>query len=184
MTAIAPYRLSSAALMLAASTACADELCVVCADPPATYRCQIEGVDPAAPATPGTQILCIAEIATRGAHKSCSISRDQSASPCAGPLVVLAKPAIGPLKAQAKPAEPAPQIAGAPAPPPASPQGSDPNAPPATMEALAKQAATETKKNWEETTKAAGDEAKKAGETVGTAVKKTWNCLSSFFTAC
>lgn len=184
MNAVAPIRFTLAALTLVSSAATADDLCVVCADPPATYRCQIDGANPAATATPGTQILCIKEIATRGNHKSCSISRDQSASPCEGTLVVLAKPEISPLKAPGKTAEPAPQIAGAPAPPQAAALGTDGNAPPATMEALAKQAASQTTKGLEDTTTAAGNEVKKAGATMGSAVKKTWNCLSSLFTAC
>lgn len=184
MTVLAPFRTALVGLTLAVPSALADDLCVVCSDPPVTYRCQLEGSDPAAPVTPGTQFLCIKEIATRGHHASCSISRDQAASPCNGVLVVLAKPDIAPLKAPAGSAEPPPQIAGAPSPPPAAAQGADGNAPPATMEALAKEAASQTKKDWDNTTKAAGDGVKKAGDTVGSAVKKTWKCLTSLFTSC
>lgn len=184
MIASAPVRTSLATLLIAAATpSLAGELCVTCSDPVATYRCQLEGADPAASLPAAAQVLCIKEIATRGGHTSCSVSRDQSGAPCNGMAVTVAVPSIGPLKPAAKSAEPPPQIAGAPAPPPAPPANAT-DAPPATMEALAKEAAKQTKKDLENTTEAAGEGVKKAGASVETAVKKTWKCLSSLFTAC
>jgi len=181
------------AVMLTGEAA-AGELCVSCLEPQATYRCQIEGTDPAGPTPAGAQVLCIKELATRGGHASCSLSRSGAAETCAGTLVVVAKPDGHPL-ADAPPAgtsAPGEGTAGAAAPAASEPA---PKAPPATVEALAKEAAAQSKRDWDKTTSAVADTTKaageglkegvtKAGDSVGSALKKSWNCVVSLFSAC
>ena len=163
------------------------DLCVTCSEPAATYACALEGADPAAPVASGMQVLCIKEMATRGGHGACAISRAPSGALCAGQRVVIARPAGGVLSQDPAAGVPA---AGTNAPAAAAPVPPA-KAPPATVEALAKEAAEQSKKDWEktksavtETTEAAGQGLKKAGNSVGSAVKKTWDCVVSLFTSC
>lgn len=186
-----PSRAQTALILLvvAAQQSAAEELCVVCNDPPATYRCD-QGNGPAT--GPGLQLSCIKQLAQRGGHQSCTIDRTRAGAPCNGLLVTLdpaaadtapAPVAIAPSSgSNATPAQTA-----LPAPIPAQPK----DAPPATVEALAKQTAEQSQKEWEETnakvketTQAAGQNLKKAGGAVGEAVKKSWDCVVSLFSAC
>lgn len=69
----------------------ADDLCVSCAGPAATYRCQ---VDPAAGLTQGAadpraQLLCITELAKLGKHETCAVDRAASTA-CSGPVRIVA----------------------------------------------------------------------------------------------
>ena len=169
--------------------AMAAETCVTCSGPTATYRCALDGSDASRTADPALQVLCITELAKRGGHSSCSIDRTTANPPCNGELVTLARPPAGspvPAVVETAPANPPADTAAVPA--PAAPPS---KGPPATVEALAKEAAEQTKKDWEktktsvkETTDAAGHEIKKAGNTVGSALKKSWECLSSLFSQC
>ena len=53
-------------------------------------------------------------------------------------------------------------------------------APPRTVEEMAKRSLNKSKKNLEE----AGQSVEKAGSSVSDAAKKTWNCLTSLFSKC
>jgi hypothetical protein len=173
-----------------ATTASAAEMCVTCADPPALYRCALADETGAAN-VPGFQLLCIKELAARGGHKSCTVDRTRATAPCDAPLVTVALPPGLPTAIP-----PSPQGAAATVPPAAlatgEPQPATPaNGPPDTVEALAKTAAEQSKKDWDktqstvkETTQAAGQELKKAGSAVGNAVKDTWTCLTTLFARC
>lgn len=180
--------------LLSAPAAMAGELCVVCSEPNGAYRCAIEGDTSSGPPLPGVQLLCIKELATRGAHKSCSIDRTAAAGPCDAALVTLARPADGTLQAVAPPVERPVSAAvsdattSPPAQPPVQPTKDNP---PATVEALAKAAAEQSKKDWDktnaqvkETTAVAGQQLEKAGNAVGNAVKKSWDCVASLFAHC
>ncbi len=177
--------------MLGAVPAGAAQLCVTCADPPALYRCELAN-ETGAVNVPGFQLLCITDLAARGGHKSCSVDRIRAQAPCDAPLVTVTLPAGLPLPPLAAPASASPAAAEAvgatppiPAPAPA------PTRAPETVEALAKSAAEQSKKDWDqtqttvkETTQAAGDGLKKAGHAVGTALEKSWTCVTSLFARC
>lgn len=176
-------RVTALTVLLAASTATAQELCVTCSDPPATYRCGFP--QSAVQTTAGLQLLCIREAATRGGHKSCSIERTR-ATACDGPLVSVDVPDNGAIAPP--PAVPAQNQPEAPPPPPKLESTSQP---PATVEEMAKATAEQSKKDWEaanakvkETTDNAGQNIKKAGSAVGGAVKKSWDCVVSLFSSC
>lgn len=139
----------------------AAELCVVCEEPPALYRCRTEGADPNAPPAQGSQIKCVTEIAQRGGHGRCRIDKTKPALACDGRFISVSAPpqplpGSEPAKAPASPVAPAPA-----------------SKPPQTVEALVKEAAQQSKE--------ANDQATSA---IGRAAKKTWDCVSSFFTRC
>ena len=171
--------------------AVAGEICVVCSEPAASYRCGFDG-EAAAPASgPGFQLLCVKELATRGGHKSCTIDRARARGPCEGTLVALPNPADGVTAAGAPAAAAPPVPAAAPVPVPPTTNGAVKDQPPATVEAMAKASVEQSKKDWEkanatvkETTEEAGQDLKKAGNAVGNAMKKSWNCVVSLFSSC
>ena len=164
---------------LTATAARADDLCVVCTEPAATYRCEAgsSGISGAA-----AQVACIKDIAKRGGHQSCSVERARANAPCSGSLVTLDQPGTPAGAGGGPPAGAVPSASGsaeataAATPVPAKPK----DGPPATMEALAKVTVEQTK----ETTEAAGQNIKKAGSAVGSAFKKSWDCVVSLFSAC
>lgn len=188
-----PFRLAALVLAWASITASAGEICVVCSEPQQSYRCGFEG-ETAAPASgAGFQLACVKELATRGGHKSCSIDRARATGPCEGLLVALPHPgeagsaATAPAVATVPVIQPAPGPVPVPAAAPITPK----DEPPATVEALAKATVEQSKRDWEkanatvkETTSEAGQGLKKAGNAFGTAVKKSWDCVASLFSAC
>lgn len=186
------------ALALIPTTAVmAAEVCVVCSEPAASYRCAFEG-DTGAAVQPGAQLLCLKELATSARHKSCTIDRVRTA-PCVGDLVTIAKPDGAGMTPQATSAPTAIDAPTAPCEETAAPcQTATPAvtppkdaSPPQTMEELAKQAADQTKKDWEQAkskiadgTKAAGREIEDAGAAVGGVAKQSLDCVASLFTKC
>lgn len=176
----APISIVATALCGIFSVAVAQEYCVTCTGPDATYRCMIGGDGaPAAKSSRG-QLLCITELARAGGHASCGVTRNTEA-PCAGELKTVMFPQA--------PVDPnAPPMADAPPPGMTAPQGAEPGtdaaaAPggePAADEPKPSTVADLTKKTIDKT----GEGIEKAGNAVGNAVKKTWKCLSSFFGDC
>ena len=167
-----------------ASAALAGEVCVTCAEPAATYRCALEGHNPSSPAAAGVQLLCIKEMAGRAGHNSCTIDRGRTL-PCEGEVVLITPPTGGVVPAVGPPGPAVPENDAIPAPVPG------PAKPPETVEALAKQTAAQSKKDWDETTqklkdgtKAAGEDIKNAGTNVGVVAKKSWDCVTSLFSKC
>ena len=154
------------------------------------YRCALDGHNPSAAAEAGAQLLCVKELASRVGHKSCSIDRVRTV-PCEGELVLVHRPAGGAVSVTAPaggtiaaPAE-ATETAAVPAPIPGL------AAPPDTVEQFAKQAAEQSTKDWEKTkatlkegSQDAGKNLEKAGTAVGTAAKKSWDCVASLFARC
>jgi len=146
--------------------ASAQEICVACAKPDATYRCQIAGADGAGAikhADRVAQFVCISELARQGGHASCAVRRDGFSS-CLGDVKVVNLATAGKdqsaVEAQAINAE---------KPPAAAPE----TGPPKTMLDLAKRTGAASKEQMDKT-----------GEAVGGAMRKTWDCLTSIFSRC
>jgi hypothetical protein len=165
------------------TAAAAQEYCVVCFDPPARYRCMV-GADPGtAPSPSRSQFVCITELARTGQHASCTVGRN-NAEPCDGNVQTVFVPSTSgaplPPELQAQdPVAPSPapseETAQMPGEPPAT---SD--APPETVEELAKKTVEASGKGLKKAGEAVSDTAKSAGD----AASKTWKCLSSLFSDC
>lgn len=169
--------------------AAAQEFCVTCSGPDATYRCVIGGDATAAARSSRGQFLCITELAKSGGHASCSAARGQ-ATPCPGETRTVMFPAgadqvapplaetpapLSPPMTPAVGAAPAPAVAPAQPPIPHEPQAVEAptDGQPKTVEELAKK-----------TGEAVTDSAQSAGNAVTNAVKKTWTCVTSLFGDC
>ena len=186
--------------------ALAAEYCVTCAGPAAMYACAVEGDAADAPINPRMQLLCIQELARQGGHETCSVPRS-APQPCPGVMRMVAAPAdVAPIPSAAQPANAGPaaapspgegqEAAQEPAPAPEADAGNIPAAggkkkEPRTVEELAAQTVEASKKGLQKagdavtgTAEKAGDKVGEAGSAVGTAAKKTWHCLSSFFSEC
>jgi len=160
-----PYRLLAGialgtAVCVSTARLAAQEYCVSCTEPPALYRCIIEGARPGG--SQPLQMLCITAMAKEGQHATCGV-KGGTVFDCNGPVKRIPWAAYnepGPGQEQTK----------APA---AQPPIQDPNAPPATVEEMAKRANQKS-----------AEQAKALGQSVGDATKKTWNCIASLFTKC
>ena len=167
-----------------------------CDGPVAHYSCAIEGVG-AVSEDARLKFYCMTELAKAGAHASCSIDRAQQ-KPCSGAAKTLAAPAgyqIAPPHAadgsaatDAAPPKPVSKAAAEttiPKSPPAEP------APPRTVKEMVDQSAAaagqgseQVKDTAKEAATQAGSAVEKAGNAVGAAAKKSWKCLTSFFSEC
>lgn len=172
-------------LLGGAPEAAAQEYCVSCSDPDAVYRCIIDGARPAS-GTP-LQMFCVTKMAEMGKHGACSINRVTvlecngrtvrvaMPAPPAPPPPAIAAPAPPPPPrttiAPAPPAVPTPAVAPPPAPAPAPPAEAPKS--PDTLVGVIKQAGKASKETLQSTGRAIGDGA-----------KKTWNCVTSFFSRC
>jgi hypothetical protein len=163
----------------------AGEICVVCSEPQARYRCGLEADDPGTPVPSGLQLLCIKQLAARGGHKSCSVDRLSAAAPCDATRVTLTKPVDGVVAPDPGIASDKPNVPLSPRDMPAG------DAPPPTVEALAKATAAQSQRDWDKTnaqvkesTSVAGEKLGQAGNAVGTAIKKSFDCVVSLFSAC
>jgi hypothetical protein len=145
----------------------AQDVCVVCASPAATYRCTVEKSEKLARFTgagdKALQHVCAKEMARQGGHEKCSVSAAQSGAACDGqPREVtlanlLAAPpeqAPGPAALPVKAAEPL-------------------SVPPRTMQELAERTGEKSKQQLEG-----------VGTSFGDAAKQTWQCLSTLFQKC
>lgn len=162
-------------MLWGATTAAAQEACVVCSDPATVYRCTVEKSEKLSrfgiAGEKAVQTVCIKELARQGGHASCAVRRDTSMANCDGVVREISLASL--LEAapeQPQPASP-PQEA-APAPLPAKPVDAK-DAPPRTMQELAERTGQQSKQQL-----------KSVGDSVGNAASKTWGCLSSFFTRC
>jgi hypothetical protein len=172
-----------------ASSAAAEEYCVTCTEPDAKYRCVVTGQpgihDEHAP------LRCISELAQSGGHASCSVGAVTS-GPCPSNLRTVTLPSLpppapvteAPPPPQAPVMVPVPAASPVPESPAAASGGPQPalpaEGPPKTVEEFAKKSGDGLKKAGEAVT----DTAQSAGNAVGNAAKKTWDCLSSFFGNC
>ena len=138
----------------------ARELCVVCSGPDTVYRCVAAEAKEIAP----PPLVCMSSIARARGHESCAIRRGTTA--CEGQEYVIASELQAPeaprtaLKGEDRPAETRT--------PETKPQGE-----PRTVKELAERAAEGSGEQW-----------RKAGDAVGKATRRTWNCVTSLFSAC
>ena len=161
---------------VASTTASAQGVCVECQEPDRNYRCTVkdaERVQHIRSSGRALEYLCISDLARAGGHKTCRVNTSYS-GPCIGHHheIDLAKAApdgvvIG------KP----PEQEGAAVPPPATPAK---KGPPQTLEELARDTMSKSKEQISE----ADQKVRKAGDAVGGAMKKTWDCLTSLFNRC
>lgn len=175
--------------LIFATRAMPAEYCVTCAGPDATYRCEIAGLPEGRPQT-AAQIRCISDIAKAGAHKNCSISRTHS-DPCNGPLhtITLERPPEAPLQ-DPRTAQPREEITTPPGTmlsptfvPPPPPDDNSQRAAAPSPEADAPQQ-DEQGNPIGNAARAAGQSIDKAGQAVGTAARKSWDCVTSLFRGC
>jgi len=169
--------------------ASAQEFCVSCSGPEASYRCLIGGEASISARSSRGQFLCITELAKAGGHASCSATRGQ-ATPCPGETRTVMFSLADPGGAQEGMA-PAVEIS----PPPTTGAGLAPmELPPPAMHqepAAAPPPVTEHAPPAEEKPNAVEDLAGKTGKAVsdtgkavGKAVKKSWDCVTSLFGDC
>ena len=151
----------------------AADLCVTCEEPAAVYRCRADGAEPNSPPVQGLQIKCVTEISRDKHHGRCRIDKSKQGDACNGMFVTVSPP---------PPALPGsqPQDVAKPVPPPVPPE----KKPPETVEALAKEAAQQSRDAVKETSDVAGRTLDKATTAIGGAVQKSWRCVSSFFARC
>lgn len=178
--------------------AAALEYCVICEGPPALYRCVIDGTADGPGKDSSASLFCMAQMAARGRHETCAVSRG-APFPCPGLTAVVAQPpanqaaspappspAAGPANTQAAPAVTHPAV-----PAEKQPDPDKPAAVPRTVEELAGQTVKSSKEGLEKAGEAIGGTAKKAGEqignagsAIGNAASQTWTCITSLFSSC
>jgi len=152
--------------------AAAQEFCVACTEPSAQYRCVIEGAQPHGGQP--LQMLCITAMAKEGGHATCSIKRG-TVFDCNGAVKRVPWVALNaPQPPQPPPAAPAQKSE-----PAAAPEG-----PPQTVVEMAKRANEQTAEQMKKAGENMKEGAKSVGDKIGTATKKTWDCMISFFTRC
>lgn len=144
-------------VVLGVGSASAQEYCVSCADPVATYRCIIDDAR-AASGTP-LQMLCVTQMAERGKHATCAIKR-VTVLECDGAIARITLPHI---------ADPVSAATATTPPPPPQPAPKTPD----TLVGVV-----------EEAGKASKEGLKSAGKAIGDGAKKTWNCMTSLFSKC
>jgi hypothetical protein len=172
---------AGAGLVLALpSAAAALEYCVTCEDPPAMYRCVVDGTADGPGKDPTASLHCISEMAKLGKHRTCSVSRG-APFPCPGLTTIVQQPKSLPSTGEAEPpATPMDGPAAQSAPEPHSSPADKSAKVPRTVEELADQTVKSSKDGLEK----AGEQIGNAGSAIGTAASKTWNCLTSLFTSC
>ena len=172
------------------------EYCVTCEGPPAMYRCVIKDTEDGPGKNPSVSLFCTTQMAARGHHQSCSVSRG-APFPCPGLTAILEEPAELPTLAAPPPDAPLPERESATEPatlPPApkdAPAQKASSKVPRTVEELAGQTVKSSKDGLQQAGEAIGGTAKKAGEqignagsAIGNAATTTWNCLTSLFSKC
>ncbi len=191
-------------LIAQTTTVAAVEFCVRCDNPPGTYTCAIDQAAGGAPPA-GSQFQCISEIARSRGHGTCSVTkRDQG--PCGGELVVMspdAPPAAGIPPTQPAdlhpdempgldsddgndwgetdvqttnpdaPIDPDTQMSDPPTQHADQQNNDKPKGEPKTVVELAERTAESSKEGISN-----------AGKAIGSAAKKTWDCISSLFFEC
>lgn len=176
-----------------ADAAIALEYCVTCEGPPAMYRCVVDGTEEGAGKDASVSLFCISQMAARGGHETCAVSRG-APFPCPGLTAVVEQPRNLPTPPPSHAAEPATDQTDHAAPSEADGTNTTAKKPakvPRTVEELAGQTVTSSKEGLKQAGDAIGGTAKKAGEqignagsVIGNAASKTWGCITSLFSAC
>lgn len=188
------YRsLTVAPLLLAItaqSPASAESYCVACYGPDAVYRCIVADAPADGSPDPRNQVQCIKQLAQTGGHARCSVERFSTGG-CNGPEHVIhnatglapAAASLAPTEARTRPAPGAQD--------PAASSTAGAGQPPRTVEEMAKGTVESTKRGIDDvtgtvksSTEKAGEQISGVGSAIGTAAKKSWNCVSSLFNDC
>jgi hypothetical protein len=159
------YRLLSGLALAAtagvhAGPLAAQEYCVACTEPAAVYRCVVDGAKPGG--SQPLQVLCITAMAKEGKHATCGV-KGGTVFDCDGPVKRVPWAAYNEPGPGQEPAAPAAAKSAA------KPADKDPNAPPQTVQEMARRANEKT-----------AEQAK----ALGNATQKTWRCIASLFTRC
>jgi hypothetical protein len=180
MSARIPSAFSALLVVIASDIASAQGVCVECREPDRNYRCSIkdaERVQGIRGSAKAIEFLCIQEIARANGHQSCRAGTSY-AGPCIGQAYDIDLSKAAPPDGDQATKQPMP---GAPDPEaPASVAVPARKGPPQTLEEVARETVSKSK----EQISAADENMKKAGDAVGGAVKKTWNCVASLFSRC
>jgi hypothetical protein len=194
MKSVSRLAVAALSLALAGGSAHANGYCVACSGPDATYRCTVEGLAAGVPADPATQILCIKQLATEGGHDRCSIEKFSQEN-CNGAEKIVSRGSLAPAEsvteAKDEPTPTAGPDAGTAANATPAEKKPETDEPPRTVEELAKNSVSSAKENFDKAGEAVTGTAEKAGKSIegagsamANAAKKTWNCVSSFFSDC
>lgn len=169
--------LAAASVYAVADAARAQEYCVSCTGPEAVYRCAIDGAQPRGGQS--LQMLCVTTMAKEGGHAACSV-KGGTVFDCNGPLkrVPWASQSTSAPETAQPPAPPPPQQPAVVQQPPA------PEAPPKTVEEMARRANQKTADQMKKAGDTMKEGAKSVGDAIGSATKKTWDCMISLFTKC
>jgi len=159
--------------------AAAQEFCVACTEPSAQYRCIIDGAQPHGGQP--LQMVCITAMAKAGGHATCGIKRG-TVFDCDGAVKRVPWAARNTPQPQA--AQPPPAAAPPPKSEPAAAPKPQPEGPPQTVVEMAKRANEQTAEQMKKAGENMKEGAKSVGDKIGTATKKTWDCMISFFTRC
>jgi hypothetical protein len=146
----------------------AQEYCVACTEPPAVYRCVIEGARPGG--RHPLQKLCVIAMTKEGRHAACSV-KGGTVFDCSGPVKRV------PWAAYNTAVEPAPA-----APPRAA--KAPPGEPPRTVEEMVRRSNEKTAEQLRQANEKIGQDTQSVGQGLGAATRKTWACISSLFTRC
>jgi hypothetical protein len=150
--------------------AVAQEYCVSCTQPNAIYRCVIED------ARPGGQSLtrlCLTALTREGGHAACSV-KGGTVFDCNGPIKRV------PWTAQESGRVAEPAASEQPANAAAAGGKSDAKGEPKTVLDMAKRA----NENLQKANDGVKEQAQSAGDAIGNASKKTWDCMLSLFSRC
>jgi hypothetical protein len=182
-----PLVIPAALLVFGGRATGAEPICVVCSGPDATYRCELAAGsgDPAilSQSDKLARYVCAVELAKQGGHEKCR-ARRRTSEPCIGlsRSVSLNGQSAPPVVSEGQ-ATNGDGTGGT------AQDGSE--GPPKTMLELAKRtagASEEQIKKAQDAVKnsanSAGEKLERAGEAMGGAVKKSWNCLASLFKEC
>lgn len=142
---------------------------MACSEPPAVYRCIIEGARPGGGQP--LQMLCATTMAKLGRHGNCSV-KGGTVFECDGQVKRI------PWSAESTPQQGPSQETGKQA------TSADPKRPPQTVEEMTRRANEKTAEQIKNANDAVKDQARSLGDKLGDATKKTWRCVTSWFTRC
>src|SRR4029453_1866381 len=150
------------------ASAAGQEYCVACTQPPAIYRCVIDGAKPGGHQPLPT--LCVMAMTKEGSHAACSV-KGGTVFDCNGPVKRVPWAAYN-----AGAAEPKPNAA--------APAAKQPDGPPRTVEEMVKRANDKTAEQLKQANDKVKSQTEAVGQGAGEAARKTWACIASLFTRC
>ena len=139
---------------------------MACTEPPAVYRCVIDGAKPGG--RHPLQTLCVVAMTKEGRHAACSV-KGGTVFDCNGPVKRVPWAAYN---------------SGATEPIADAPAAEKGDQPPRTVEEALKRANDKTAEQLKQANEKIKSQAQSVGQGVGEAAKKTWACISSLFTRC